>query len=84
VACCAFVSQTKPHSLFFQVDEGASFSSFRIGLFGLDKIGSIDATLRNITNAVNKVNAFSIAFSHPSSLASPVIFNHGITHHSSC
>ncbi len=66
----------------FQVDEGTSFSTFRIGLFGpeqlhlfidsgcnfrtgLDKIGNIDATLRNITDAVNKAISLSITLLHP-------------------
>ena len=39
-----------------QCDEPADFRSFRIGLFGLDKLGNIDRTVRTFEDALGKVS----------------------------
>ena len=36
-----------------QCDEGADFQSFRIGLFGLDKLHHIERTVRNLEQALD-------------------------------
>jgi len=38
-----------------QVGEGAEFRTFRLGLFGLDKLGDVDATVERLKRAVDKV-----------------------------
>jgi len=38
-----------------QCDEGAEFKTFRIGLFGLDKLHNIDRTVENLTKALDKI-----------------------------
>ena len=38
-----------------QVNEGADFKTFRIGLFGLDKLQNIDATLDRLKGVFSKV-----------------------------
>lgn len=38
-----------------QCDEGADFKSFRIGLFGLDKLNNVDRTVQQLTNALNQL-----------------------------
>lgn len=38
-----------------QCDEGADFSTFRIGLFGLDKLHDIDGTVGRLTTALDAV-----------------------------
>ena len=38
-----------------QCDEPADFRSFRIGLFGLDKLGDIDRTVRHLEQALDRV-----------------------------
>ena len=38
-----------------QCDEPASFKTFRIGLFGLDKLGNIDRTVASLRAALDKV-----------------------------
>ena len=40
-----------------QVNEGPEFRTFRIGLFGLDKISDIDATLARLEGVLDKVAA---------------------------
>ncbi|MCQ9368883.1 aminotransferase class V-fold PLP-dependent enzyme [Brevibacterium sp. 50QC2O2] len=36
-----------------QCDEGPDFASFRLGLFGLDKLGDIDGTVRRLEDALD-------------------------------
>ena len=36
-------------------DEGDDFKSFRIGLFGLDKLGDVDRSVRALADALNQV-----------------------------
>jgi aspartate aminotransferase-like enzyme len=38
-----------------QCDERADFSSFRVGLFGLDKLTNIDRTVSNLATALDKI-----------------------------
>jgi aspartate aminotransferase-like enzyme len=38
-----------------QVDEPADFRSFRIGLFGLDKLQNVDRTVRHLEQALDRV-----------------------------
>ena len=38
-----------------QVGEGADFRTFRLGLFGLDKLRNVDATLARVTAVLDKV-----------------------------
>jgi aspartate aminotransferase-like enzyme len=38
-----------------QCDEGADFRSFRIGLFGLDKLHNIKRTVHNLEQALNRI-----------------------------
>ena len=37
------------------VDEGADFSTFRIGLFGLDKLKDVDSTMARLKPVLDKV-----------------------------
>jgi aspartate aminotransferase-like enzyme len=36
-----------------QCDEGAEFKTFRIGLFGLDKLNNVDRTVQHLADALN-------------------------------
>ena len=38
-----------------QCDEPADFRTFRIGLFGLEKLNNIDRTVRNFEAALDKI-----------------------------
>lgn len=38
-----------------QCDEGADFRTFRIGLFGLDKLHHIERTIRHLDDALNRI-----------------------------
>ena len=38
-----------------QCDEGADFKSFRIGLFGLDKLHNVDRTVANLEKALDQI-----------------------------
>jgi hypothetical protein len=38
-----------------QVGEGAEFRTFRLGLFGLDKLGDVPATVARLRRAVEAV-----------------------------
>jgi aspartate aminotransferase-like enzyme len=38
-----------------QCDEPADFKTFRIGLFGLDKLHAIDRTVANLERALNTI-----------------------------
>jgi len=38
-----------------QCDEGADFKTFRIGLFGLDKLHNVDRTVQHLTHALNQM-----------------------------
>jgi aspartate aminotransferase-like enzyme len=38
-----------------QCDEPADFQSFRIGLFGLDKLGNVERTVRTLEEALNRL-----------------------------
>jgi aspartate aminotransferase-like enzyme len=40
-----------------QCDEGADFQSFRIGLFGLDKLGNVARTVTNLEQALAQIGA---------------------------
>ena len=40
-----------------ECDEGNDFRTFRLGLFGLDKLQNIDRTIANFEDALNKVLA---------------------------
>lgn len=37
-----------------QCDEGSEFRSFRIGLFGLDKLGDVDGTVARLAAAFDR------------------------------
>jgi aspartate aminotransferase-like enzyme len=37
------------------VDEPADFRTFRIGLFGIDKLRDVDATLKQFTDVADRV-----------------------------
>ena len=39
-----------------QIGEGAEFRSFRVGLFGLDKLCDVDGTLARLEHALAKVS----------------------------
>jgi aspartate aminotransferase-like enzyme len=39
-----------------QCDEGGGFSTFRIGLFGLDKLGDVDAAVATFTDALDRLS----------------------------
>ena len=41
-----------------QCDEGADFKTFRLGLFGLDKIHHIERTIATLTKALDKIPTF--------------------------
>jgi aspartate aminotransferase-like enzyme len=38
-----------------QCDEPADFRTFRIGLFGLDKLHNVERTVRNLEDALNRI-----------------------------
>ena len=38
-------------------DEPESFRTFRLGLFGLDKLGNVDRTVRTLDDALERVLA---------------------------
>jgi aspartate aminotransferase-like enzyme len=38
-----------------QCDEGSDFRTFRVGLFGLDKLGEIDRTVRTLDEALTRI-----------------------------
>jgi hypothetical protein len=38
-----------------QCDEGPDFRTFRLGLFGLEKLGRIDATVRPLEAALSEI-----------------------------
>jgi aspartate aminotransferase-like enzyme len=38
-----------------QCDEGPDYQTFRIGLFGLDKLHNIDRTVANLESVINKI-----------------------------
>ena len=38
-----------------QCDEPADFQTFRIGLFGLDKLANVDRTVQNLERALREV-----------------------------
>jgi len=38
-----------------QCDEPAGFRTFRIGLFGLDKLHNVDRTVAHLSDALNQV-----------------------------
>ena len=40
-----------------ECDEPADFSTFRIGLFGLDKLKNIDETVESLSTAIKQVFA---------------------------
>ncbi|RZW02272.1 MAG: alanine--glyoxylate aminotransferase family protein, partial [Rhodobacteraceae bacterium] len=40
-----------------QVDEGPDYKSFRIGLFGIDKLKDVDASVGRLEAALDKVVA---------------------------
>jgi aspartate aminotransferase-like enzyme len=40
-----------------QCDEGADFQTFRVGLFGLDKLRNVDRTVANLEQALDKILA---------------------------
>ena len=40
-----------------QCDEGADFQTFRVGLFGLDKLGNVNRTVANLERAVAEIAA---------------------------
>jgi aspartate aminotransferase-like enzyme len=40
-----------------QCEEPADFRTFRIGLFGLDKLGNVDRTVRNLERALAGIAA---------------------------
>ncbi|CAN5817314.1 aminotransferase class V-fold PLP-dependent enzyme [soil metagenome] len=40
-----------------QCDEGADFSTFRLGLFGLDKLRNVDRTVQTVANALERLKA---------------------------
>jgi aspartate aminotransferase-like enzyme len=39
-----------------QCDEPADFSTFRIGLFGLDKLHNVDRTVATLAQALDKLS----------------------------
>jgi aspartate aminotransferase-like enzyme len=44
-----------------QCDEDADFRTFRIGLFGLDKLGNIDRTVHSLEQALAGIEAPALA-----------------------
>jgi len=40
-----------------QCDEGADFQSFRVGLFGLDKLGNVARTVKSLEQALTQIGA---------------------------
>jgi len=44
-----------------QCDEPADFRTFRVGLFGLDKLGNVDRTVRSLERALAAVEATGLA-----------------------
>jgi aspartate aminotransferase-like enzyme len=40
-----------------QCDEGPAYSSFRLGLFGLDKLYDVDASVARLENALDQIMA---------------------------
>ena len=44
-----------------QCDEGADFMTFRVGLFGLDKLGNVGRTVANLERAVAEIAAPALA-----------------------
>ena len=38
-----------------QCDEGDDYQTFRLGLFGLDKLKDVDAVVKKLENALNQV-----------------------------
>ncbi|HTM86353.1 MAG TPA: alanine--glyoxylate aminotransferase family protein, partial [Mycobacterium sp.] len=40
-----------------QCDEPATFSTFRVGLFGLDKLADIDGTVARLSSAIDRMGA---------------------------
>jgi aspartate aminotransferase-like enzyme len=38
-----------------QCDEPAAFRSFRLGLFGLDKLGNVERTIATLEDALNRL-----------------------------
>ena len=40
-----------------QCDEGPTYSSFRLGLFGLDKLYDVDASVARLENALDQILA---------------------------
>ena len=40
-----------------QCDEGPAYSSFRLGLFGLDKLYDVDASVARLENALDQILA---------------------------
>lgn len=44
-----------------QCDEGADFQTFRIGLFGLDKLANVGRTVANLERAVAEIAAPALA-----------------------
>jgi aspartate aminotransferase-like enzyme len=45
-------------SVSLQCDESADFQTFRLGLFGLDKLSDIDRTLANLEEALKQIHNF--------------------------
>ncbi|MFM6922636.1 MAG: alanine--glyoxylate aminotransferase family protein, partial [Polynucleobacter victoriensis] len=39
-----------------QCDEGPEFRTFRLGLFGLEKLQNIDRTIKHLEHALNTMN----------------------------
>ena len=48
-----------------QCDEGADFHSFRVGLFGLEKLHDIDRTVRQLESALNQILPASQSATRP-------------------
>jgi aspartate aminotransferase-like enzyme len=38
-----------------QCDEPADFKTFRVGLFGLDKLGNVGRTVKNLEDALTQI-----------------------------
>lgn len=49
------VSVCKLQLVFHFSDEGGDYQTFRIGLFGLDKLKDVDAAVKKLENALNQV-----------------------------
>jgi aspartate aminotransferase-like enzyme len=52
-----------------QCDEGADFRTFRIGLFGLDKLGQTERTLRPLEQALKAIAQVRVAAIAPAKAA---------------